>query len=80
MAMMSCSDSWIAQKGARPSYWRIVGSWSRQPVRTLCGRPGADVPEDLVARGVEQRMQRDGELARAEVRPEIARRSRRPCR
>jgi len=32
----------------------------------------ADVPEDLVARGVEQRVQRHGELARAEVRPEVA--------
>ena len=27
----------IEQNGARPSYWRIVGSWSRRPVRTLCG-------------------------------------------
>ena len=35
--MMSCSDSAIAQNGARPSYWRIVASWSRRPVRTLCG-------------------------------------------
>src|SRR5438128_810720 len=33
--MMSCSDTWIAQNGASPSYWRIVGSWSRRPVRTL---------------------------------------------
>ena len=32
----------------------------------------ADVPEDLVARGVEQRVQRDGELAGAEVRAEVA--------
>jgi len=31
-----------------------------------------DVPEDLVARGVEQRVQRDGELAGAEIRPEVA--------
>ena len=35
--MMSCSDSWIAQKGARPSYLRIVSSRSRRPVSTLCG-------------------------------------------
>src|SRR3954468_4866410 len=35
--MVSCSDSLIEQNGARPSYWRIVGSWSRRPVRTLCG-------------------------------------------
>src|SRR3954463_8424848 len=32
----------------------------------------ADVPEDLVARGVEQRVQRDRELARPQVRPEVA--------
>ena len=31
----------------------------------------ADVPEDLVARGVEQRVQRDGQLAGAEVRAEV---------
>ncbi len=31
----------------------------------------ADVPEDLVARGVEQRMQRDRDLDRAEVRAEV---------
>src|SRR5206468_3362399 len=31
----------------------------------------ADVPEHLVLRRVEQRVQRDGELARAEVRPEV---------
>ncbi len=31
----------------------------------------ADVPEDLVARGVEQRMQRDGQLAGAEVGAEV---------
>ena len=32
----------------------------------------ADVPEDLVARGVEQRVQRDRDLARAEVGAEVA--------
>ena len=32
----------------------------------------ADVPEDLVARRVEQRVQRDGDLARAEVGAEVA--------
>ncbi len=31
----------------------------------------AHVPEDLVARGVEQRVQRDGDLNRAEVRAEV---------
>ena len=31
----------------------------------------ADVPEDLVARRVEQRVQRDGDLDRAEVRAEV---------
>ncbi len=35
--MMSCSLSPIEQNGASPSYWRIVESWSRRPVRTLCG-------------------------------------------
>ena len=35
--MMSCSDSEIEQNGARPPYWRIVWSWSRRPVSTLCG-------------------------------------------
>ena len=32
----------------------------------------ADVPEDLVARGVQQRVQGDRELAGAEVRAEVA--------
>ena len=32
----------------------------------------ADVPEDLVRRGVEQRVQRDRDLAGAEVRAEVA--------
>ena len=32
----------------------------------------ADVPEDLVRRGVEQRVQRDGDLAGAEVGAEVA--------
>ena len=40
----------------------------------------ADVPEDLVARRVEQAVQRDGELAGPEVGAEVARRSRRSCR
>ena len=31
-----------------------------------------DVPQDLVARGVEQAVDRDGELARAEIGPEMA--------
>ena len=70
--MMSCSDSKIEQKGASPAYLRIVAIWSRRPVRILW-RVGlvADVPEDLVARRVEQRVQRDGDLAGAEVRAEV---------
>jgi hypothetical protein len=32
----------------------------------------ADIPQDPVARGVEQRMQRHRDLAGAEVRPEVA--------
>ena len=32
----------------------------------------ADVPQDLVARGVQQRVQRDGQLAGAEVGAEVA--------
>ena len=32
----------------------------------------SDVPEDLVRRGVEQAVQGDGDLARAEVGPEVA--------
>ncbi len=35
--MMSCSDSPIEQNGASPWYLRIVPSWSRRPVSTLCG-------------------------------------------
>ncbi len=35
--MMSCSDSKIEQNGASPAYLRIVASWSRRPVRILCG-------------------------------------------
>ena len=70
--MMSCSDSSIAQNGARPSYWRIVASCVAAAGEDLV-RVGlvADVPEDLVARRVQQRVQRDGELAGAEVGAEV---------
>ena len=40
----------------------------------------ADVPEDLVARRVEQRVQRDRDLAGAEVGAEVAADLARPCR
>ena len=40
----------------------------------------ADVPEDLVVGGVEQRVQRDGDLARAEVGAEVAADLARRCR
>ena len=70
--MMSCSDSAIEQNGARPSYWRIVGELVAAAGEDLV-RVGlvADVPEDLVARRVEQRVQRDRELAGAEVGAEV---------
>ena len=71
--MMSCSDSSTEQNGVRPWYLRIVESASRRPVITLCGIGlVADVPEDLVGRRVEQRVQRDSQLAGAEVRAEVA--------
>ncbi len=70
--MMSCWDSAIEQNGASPPYWRIVP----QPIAPAgedLVRIGlvADVPQDLVLRRVEQRMQGDGELAGAEVRAEV---------
>ena len=70
--MMSCSDSSIEQNGARPSYWRIVGSCVAAAGEDLV-RVGlvADVPQDLVARRVEQRVQRDGQLAGPEVGAEV---------
>ena len=69
---MSCSDSAIEQNGARPPYLRIVGSSVAAAGEDLV-RVGlvADVPEDLVARRVEQAVQRDGELAGAEVGAEV---------
>ena len=71
--MMSCSDSKIEQNGARPSYWRIVGSRVAAAGEDLV-RVGlvADVPEDLVAGRVEQAVQGDGQLAGAEVGAEVA--------
>ena len=71
--MMSCSDSKIEQNGASPSYLRIVDEPVAAAGQDLV-RVGlvADVPEDLVARRVEQAVERDGQLARAEVRAEVA--------
>ena len=71
--MMSCSDSKIEQNGARPPYLRIVAELVAAAGEDLV-RVGlvADVPEDLVARRVEQRVQRDGDLAGAEVGAEVA--------
>ena len=37
VALHSLLDSPMEQNGARPSYWRIVPSRSRRPVRILCG-------------------------------------------
>ena len=70
--MMSCSDSKIEQNGARPSYLRIVRELVAAAGQDLV-RVGlvADVPEDLVARRVEQRVQRDRDLAGAEVGAEV---------
>ena len=69
---MSCGDSAIEQNGASPPYWRIVLSCVA-PARQDLVRVGlvADVPQDLVARGVQQRVQRDRQLARAEVGAEV---------
>ena len=71
--MMSCSDSGIEQNGASPPYLRIVSQLVAAAGEDLV-RVGlvADVPEHLVARGVEQRVDRDGDLAGAEVRAEVA--------
>ncbi len=70
---MSCSDSGIEQKGARPPYLRIVASSPAAAGEDLV-RVGlvADVPQHLVARRVEQAVDGHGELARAEVGPEVA--------
>ena len=70
--MMSCGDSSIEQNGARPPYWRIVPSCVA-PAREDLVRVGlvADVPEDLVLRALEHRVQRHRQLARAEVGPEV---------
>ena len=70
--MMSCSDSWIAQNGASPPYLRIVAELvaaARQDLVRI--RLVADVPEDLVARRVHQRVEGDRDLAGAEVRAEV---------
>ena len=70
---MSCWDSGIEQNGARPPYWRIVAEPVAAAGQDLV-RVGlvADVPEDLVARRVEQAVQRDRQLAGAEVGAEVA--------
>ena len=71
--MMSCSDSAIEQNGARPAVLadrvEAVAAAGEDLVRVGLV---ADVPEDLVARRVEQAVQRDGELAGAEVGAEVA--------
>ena len=70
--MMSCADSAIEQNGASPPYWRIVRQLIAPAGEDLV-RVGlvADVPEDLVARGLEHRVQRDRQLAGAEVGAEV---------
>ena len=70
--MMSCADSAIEQNGASPPYWRIVLELVAAARQDLV-RVGlvADVPQDLVARGVQQRVQRDRQLAGAEVGAEV---------
>ena len=71
--MMSCSDSWIEQNGARPAVLadrlQLVAAAGQDLVRVGLV---ADVPEDLVARRVEQRVQRDRDLAGPEVGAEVA--------
>ena len=71
--MMSCSDSKIEQNGREA----VVLADRAEPVAAAgqdLVRVGlvADVPEDLVARRVEQAVERDRELAGAEVRAEVA--------
>ena len=70
---MSCSDSNTEQNGASPPY----GADRVEPIapaRQHLVRIGlvANVPDDLVARGVEQAVERDGELAGAQVGAEVA--------
>ena len=70
---MSCSDSWIEQNGRQAlvlaDRLQLVAAAGQDLVGVGLV---ADVPEDLVVRGVEQRVQRDGDLARAEVGAEVA--------
>src|SRR5215208_3381278 len=54
--MMSCSLSAIEQNGARPSYWRIVASWSRRPVRILCGYAWWPTSQRILSRGESSRL------------------------
>ena len=70
---MSCSDSEIEQKGARPPYWRIVVELVAAAGEDLV-RVGlvADVPDDLVGGRVEQAVQGHRDLAGAEVGAEMA--------
>ena len=71
--MMSCSDSAIEQNGASPLVLadrvQLVAAAGQDLVRVGLV---ADVPQDLVARRVEQRVQRDRDLAGAEVGAEVA--------
>ena len=70
---MSCSDSWIAQNGREAPVLadrvELLAAAREDLVRVGLV---ADVPEHLVARRVEQRVDRDRDLAGAEVRAEVA--------
>ena len=70
---MSCSDSAIEQNGREAAVLadraQLVAAAGQHLVRVGLV---ADVPQDLVARRVDQRVQRDRDLARAEVGAEVA--------
>ena len=64
----SCSDSLRRGKPPTPSSWRSVPNRSNRPVRSLCGIGlVAGVPDDPVARRLEQAMERDRQLDDAEA-------------
>ena len=71
--MMSCSDSSIEQNGREAVVLadrvELVAAAGQHLVRVGLV---ADVPEDLVGRRLEQRVQRDRDLAGAEVGAEVA--------
>ena len=71
--MMSCSDSCDRAEGRESAVLadrvQLVAAAGEDLVRVGLV---AHVPEHLVARGVEQRVDRHGDLARAEVRAEVA--------